>query len=544
MSIEPVGAIRTKFGPWIAVFIAALASIALASPLALGKDVLRVGFTGSDIPLTSGQPSQGQEGMLTVGFNVYDALIAWDLSVTDRPAPLRPGLAEAWSIDAKDPKKWTFQLRRGVRFHDGSEFNADAVIWNLEKLLNKDAPQYDAKQAGQGAGRIPSVAKWRKVDTYTVEIITNEPDVFLPYQLVWFLISSPAQYEKVGRNWDAFALHPSGTGPFKVETVVPRQRLVMVRNGNYWDKQRVPKIERLELVPIPEASTRTTALLSNQVDWIEAPAPDTIARLRQAGKQITSNKYPHVWVIIFDTTKGSAFEDVRVRQAANLAVDRKGLVQLLGGLANEASGLVPRESRWFGSPTFKVRYDPEAAKALLAKAGYGPQKPVVATILTSSSGSGQMLPLPMVEFVQQNLAAVGIKLELKVIDWNNLLTRWRQGALHEANADNDGIQFNFNTQDPFNGLIRFMDSRLAPPKGVNYSSFSDPNIDRLIDQLKQTADPKQQDEILGKLHSFMVDQAFYLFVVHDAGARALGANVKNFRQSQSWYQDFTQLTVE
>ena len=109
------------------------------------------------------------------------------------------------------------------------------------------------------------------------------------------MLSSPAQWEKVGRSWDAFARNPSGTGPWKFDRLVPRQRLELVRNADYWDTARVPKTDRLMLLPIPDANTRVAALLSGQVDFIEAPPPDASPRLKAAGMQIVTNRYQHIW---------------------------------------------------------------------------------------------------------------------------------------------------------------------------------------------------------------------------------------------------------
>src|SRR5205085_2812925 len=104
---------------------------------------LRIAMTLADIPVADGAPDQGTEGIRFMGYTLYDPLIMWDLSSADRPAQLVPGLATAWRRDAKDPTKWIFELRRGVRFHDGSEFNADAVLFNLERALNDQSPMYD-----------------------------------------------------------------------------------------------------------------------------------------------------------------------------------------------------------------------------------------------------------------------------------------------------------------------------------------------------------------------------------------------------------------
>jgi peptide/nickel transport system substrate-binding protein len=123
--------------------------------LAQGKGgTLRIGMTAADIANTAGQPDQGFEGFRFVGYQLYDALVRWDLSQGERLPDIAPALAESWEVDKNDVHRWVFKLRRGVKFHDGSDFNADAVIWNWDKIRNKEAPQYDTKQAGEVAPRL------------------------------------------------------------------------------------------------------------------------------------------------------------------------------------------------------------------------------------------------------------------------------------------------------------------------------------------------------------------------------------------------------
>ncbi len=320
------------------------------------------------------------------------------------------------------------KLRPGVKFHDGSGFTAEAAVWNFDKLLKPDAPQYDPRQSAQGKVRIPAVASYRAIDPLTLEIVTKAPDATLPYQIVYIAMSSPAQWEKVGRSWDAFAKQPSGTGPWKLTLFAPRERAELVPYGGYWDRTRVPRLDKLVLVPLPDANARVAALRSGQVDWIEAPSPDAVASLRKAGFAITTNSYPHNWTWHLSRVEGSPWNDIRVRKAVNLAIDREGLKALLGGLAVPATGFLPPHDPWFGTPSFQVRYDPEAAKKLLAEAGYSPAKPLRTTIAISASGSGQMQPLPMNEFIQQNLAEVGVQVEYQVVEWNTLINIWRVGA--------------------------------------------------------------------------------------------------------------------
>ena len=228
-----------------AVMMLAMACAAALPRIAGAETVLRIGMTAADIPRTLGQPDQGFEGNRFTGLTMYDALTMWDLSSADKPSVMIPGLATEWKVDDVDKKKWTFKLRAGVSFHDGSPFNADAVVWNVEKVLKQDAPQFDASQVGVTATRMPTLASARKIDDMTVELITKEPDSFLPINLTNLFMASPSKWQKLfeaaeGADtkaksqvaWAAFAKDPSGTGPWKMSSFTPRERLELVKNQN------------------------------------------------------------------------------------------------------------------------------------------------------------------------------------------------------------------------------------------------------------------------------------------------------------------------
>src|SRR6188768_2049274 len=271
--------------------VALAMALAAAWPRSAGAEtVLRIAMTAADIPRTLGQPDQGFEGNRFTGLTMYDALTGWDLSSADKASVVIPGLATEWKVDDSDKTKWTFKLRPGVTFHDGSPFNADAVVWNVEKVLKQDAPQFDASQVGVTASRMPTLASAKKIDDLTVELTTKEPDSFLPINLTNLFMASPVKWQKFyevaeGADakaksqaaWTAFAKDVSGTGPWKMSQFTPRERLELVKNDGYWNKDRVPKIDKMVLLPMPEANARTAALLSGQVDWVEAPAPDAVA---------------------------------------------------------------------------------------------------------------------------------------------------------------------------------------------------------------------------------------------------------------------------
>ena len=537
--------ILRKFRKSIMVGATAIALAAAGAATAFAAGTLRIGMTASDIPLTTGQTDQGGEGQRFMGYTVYDSLVEWDLTSAVKPSALVPGLAVSWAVDANDKAKWIFKLRDGVKFHDGSAFTADAVIWNLDKLLKTDAPQFDKRQAAQGKSRIPAVASYKAIDPLTVEITTKTPDATLPYQLSWILMSSPANWEAQGKNWDVVAQKPSGTGPWKLESgFTPRERAELTPNKNYWDPARVPKLDKLILIPLPEPNTRVAALRSGQVDWIEAPAPDSVASLKEAGFTIVTNSYPHNWTWHFSRVEGSPWNDIRVRKAANLAVDRDGLNELLGGLSIPAQGFMPPGHQWFGNPTFKLSYNVEEAKKLMAEAGYGPDKRIKTKVIISSSGSGQMLPLAMNEYIQQTLAEIGIDVEYEVADWNTVINIWRAGAKDPSAKGATAINYSYFIQDPFTGLIRHLQCNLAPPAGTNWGYYCDPEMDALIDKVRNTFDPAEQDKVLQQVHEKYVNEALFLMVTHDVNPRAMSAKVKGFVQAQNWFQDFSQITLD
>ena len=525
-------------------FIALALAASLGSTPVLAQGTLRIGMTASDIPLTTGQTDQGGEGMRFMGYTAYDGLINWDLSSADKASGLVPGLATSWKVDDTDKTKWTFKLRSGVKYHDGSDFKAEDVVWNIDKLLNDKAPQFDPKQSAQGRSRIPAVKSYKVIDAQTIEIITKEPDAFLPYQIAWVMMSSPTQWEKVGKDWNKFAQTPSGTGPWKITAFVPQTRAELTPFKEYWDAKRVPKLDKLVLLPMPEPSTRTAALRSGQVDWIEAPSPDAVPSLEKAGFKIVSNAYPHNWTWHLSMVDGSPWKDIRVRKAANLAVDRDGLKVLLGGLMIPAKCFVVPSSPWFGKPKFDVKLDLAEAKKLMAEAGYSPQKPLTAKILISGSGSGQMQPLAMNEYIQQNLAEIGIKVDFEVVEWNTLINIWRAGAKADVSHGATGMNYSYFVQDPFTAFIRHLDSKLVAPNGTNWGFYQDPAMDALFNEARNTFDAAEQDKVLQKIHEKFVDDALFLFVTHDVAPRAMSAKVTGFIQAQNWFQDFSPISMK
>jgi peptide/nickel transport system substrate-binding protein len=513
---------------------------------ARAESTLRIAMTASDIPTTTGLPNNGFEGLRFLGYPIFEGLVLWDLSRTDRLADLRPGLAEKWEQAADDNKTWIFHLRRGVKFHDGTDFNADAVIWNLDRYFKNDSPQYEIASSAMSRARAPLLASYKKIDDSTVAISTTKPASYFPYMAVYILFTSPASFEKAERDWTKVATLPAaGTGPFRISKVVPRQQVDLVRWDGYWDPAKKPKLDRVVLLPIPEANTRLAALRSGQVDWIEVPPPDGIASLKAAGFTIATGSYPHVWPWFYNIgANGSPFKDVRVRQALNYCVDRAALVTLLSGTAEPSAGWLKASDPNFGSPENHYTFDPAKGKKLLAEAGFTADKPLAFKAMISTSGSGQMSPLPMNEFIQQNLKeACGVDVTFDVVEWQILLNAAR--ATPDSPNLKGAMVINVSSPSSDVGIMaRYFSSANFSPNGFNFEQWKDDAFDGALTTLAEASDPSVIAGALRKAHERLVDNPPWLYVVHDLNPRAMTSKVKGFLSPQSWFIDLTQVSMQ
>ena len=524
---------------------AALAALCAFKQPALAESKLRIAMTASDVPTATGMPNNGFEGMRFLGYPIFEGLVLWDLTRTDKLADLRPGLAEKWEQAADDKRTWVFHLRHDVKFHDGTEFNADAVIWNLERYFNKTSPQFEVQAAGIAGARVPLMSSYKKIDDYTVAITTKTPASYFPYMAVYLLFTSPTSFEKAGKDWAKVAALPAaGTGPFKITRVVPRESVDLAKWDGYWDKAKMAKVDHIVLLPVAEANARLAALRSGQVDWIEVPPADGIASLKAAGFKITTGSYPHVWPWFYNIgATDSPFKDVRVRQALNYCVDRDSLVALLNGTAEPAVGWLKANDPHFGSPTNHYSFDSAKGKALLAEAGYGPTKPLSFKVMISTSGSGQMLPLPMNELLQENLKqACNVDVTFNTVEWQVLLTASR------GVPDNPGLQgaVALNVSSPASDvgvMARYFSSANFSPNGFNFEHWKDDKFDQALATLAGATDEKTISQAYRTASERLIDDPPWLYIVHDLNPRAMSSKVKGFVSPQSWFIDLTLVSM-
>ncbi len=492
---------------------------------------LVIGMTAADIPGTDTVMAftQGFEGERFVNFQLYDGLTRYDLKQSAKTPGITPGLATSWET-SHDGRTWTFHLRDGVTFSDGTPFDADAVVFAYDRLLNKKSPYYYPAAAGAASLWSGQIASYAKVDAKTVKVTTERPDGHLLTDLTFLTVPSPTAVKKLGNQ--KFAQHPEGTGPFRFESLKPGQQLTMVPNKKYWGG--APKVGRLVLRPMPDAGARTAALRSGQVNWIEYPSPDDVAPLKSSGFTLLSNNYDHLWYCTFDQSK-KPWNDVRVRQAANYAIDRQAIARdLLKGTADPVYQHAPASTDQHDPANDAYTHDPAKAKALLAQAGV--PDGFTTTLAVPTGGSGNLIPVPIATALQAQLATVGIKVRIQKTEWSALLADLNAGK-PALGAD---VQCASTVTYQAEALIRADWAKGSPVyDGHWYSS----RVDSLSAKAEQTLDPTARVRLYRQAERIVSDEAPYLFVVSDRNPRALAGNVHGLVQPKSWFVDLTTVSV-
>lgn len=492
--------------------------------------VLRVAMSAGNVPIPDQFPTEGGEGRRFVGVNVYDGLLNWDAAQGDKvPDPI-PGLASSWTRSA-DNLTWTFVLRQGVKFHDGTAFNADAVVFALDRVLNKESEFYAQTQATAGSSSVAAIASYKKVDDFTVSITTKKPWAFLPYDLAAVSIPSPAAVKQWGNK--AYPQHPSGSGPFRVTKYVDGQVMELEPNKEYWGTKA--KLDKLILYPMPEPAARLAALQAGQVDWAEVPPPDSIEQLKGSGYNVLLKSYPHTIYYGFNTYK-APFNDARVRQAIAYGIDRAGIVSIIQGAGKPATQLMYEGNAWRDTSFEGYSYNPDKAKALLAEAGV---KGLKMSVVYPTGGSGNMWPGPMNEKFQQDMKAIGIDVDLVPMEWNTLLAMYRAGFGNpDYGTKYDAFYFSPNTQTPLNAFASYLSERIPPAGCCNTMGYSNPKADAVFAQAAAEFDKVKQDQLIAQFQGMMIRDAPIAPVVHDLNLRVLSPKVRGWVQPQSWWGDF------
>ena len=453
--------------------------------------------------------------------NMYDGLVRYKSGTLE----VEPALATSWTISA-DGTEYTFKLRRGVKFHDGSDFDAADVEFNFDRMLDENHPYHHT-------GPFPlsfffsAVEDVEAVDAATVRFKLNAPYAPFLSNLAYptGLIVSP---ESVREHDKEFGRNPSGTGPFKFAEWESNAKVVVTRNADYWDG--APSLEAVVFRPITDGNTRVAEMLSGGLDVMVEIPPDSVAQFNGNGFNLLEQAGPHLWFLILNAKEGP-FTDKRVRQAINYAIDKKTLVeQVLQGTAEVASGPTPPAFSWAYNESLQpYPYDPEKAKQLLQAAGH---ENASLTFYVTEGGSGMLDPVPMGTAIQADLAKVGVDVKIETYEWNTFLGKVNPGL--EGKADMAEMAWMTNDPDTLPYLALRTDA--WPDKGgFNSGYYSNPEVDKLLEAARQSTDQAERAKLYQQMQEIVHEDAPWAFIANWKQNAATSDSVKNFELQPSFF---------
>lgn len=453
--------------------------------------------------------------------NVYEGLVRYASGTLE----VEPGLAESWTI-SEDGTVYTFSLRDGVQFHDGSALDAEAVVFNFERMLNEDHPYHNT-------GPFPlsfffsAISGVEALDARTVRFTLNEPYAPFLSNLAYptGLIVSPAAVMQHGAD---FGRNPSGTGPFRFAEWQSNERVVVTRNDDYWGDNAA--LEAVVFRPITDANTRVAEMLSGGIDVMVEVPPVALPQFRGANYQVHEQAGPHVWFLILNALEGP-FADVRVRQAANYAINREAIVRdVLEGTATVAAGPTPPAFAWaYNNDLEPYPYDPDRARALIAEAG---AEGAQLTFYVTEGGSGMLDPVAMGTAIQADLAAVGFDVRIETYEWNTFLGQVNPGLQGKA----DMAQMAWMTNDP--DTLPFLALRTAawPDQGgFNSGYYSNSEVDALLEAARVATDQDERARLYREMQVIVQQDAPWVFVANWMQNAVTSDRVSSFSLEPSFF---------
>lgn len=454
--------------------------------------------------------------------NVYDGLTRYK----DGTLEVEPALAESWEI-SDDGLTYTFKLREGVEFHDGTPLNAEAVKFNFDRMLDEDHPYHETGPFPL-AFYFSAVDEVTAVDDLTVAFKLKEP--FAPFlsNLAYptGLIVSPEAVKKSGKD---FGRSPVGTGAFKFEEWQANSRVVITRNEDYWDG--AAPLEAVIYRPITDTNTRIAEMLSGGLDVMVEVPPDSLQQFRDDPNfNVHEQAGPHVWFLILNMKEGP-FAKKEIRQAANYAINKKALVEnILQGTAEIAAGPTPPAFAWaYNEDLQPYPHDPEKARQLLEEAGYDGEE---LSFYVTEGGSGMLDPIAMGTAIQADLQAVGMNVKIETYEWNTFLGKVNPGLAGKA----DMAEMAWMTNDPDTLPFLALRSEAWPDKGgFNSGYYSNPKVDELLNKARTATDQAERAKLYKEMQTIVQDDAPWVFVANWKQNAVTGAGVENFKLQPSFF---------
>jgi len=475
------------------------------------------GRGGDSVGLDPALESDGES--FKVCDNIYETLVTFGPETTE----VVPGLALSWDV-SEDGLTWTFRLRQDVLFHDGTPFDADAVVFSLERQFKEDHPFHKVEGAYQywaSMSMSDIVSDVRAEGPWTVVIHLKRPNApFLSNLAMNFCaIVSPTAIQK----WkDDAPRHPVGTGPFQFVQWIKDDRIVLERNPTYWGE--TPALDRIIFRSIPESSVRLIELSQGSIDVMDNLVPDFITHIQSDPKlKLLSQAGMNVGYLAMNMDR-PPFHLLKVRRAVNQAINKQALVDnLYQGLALPAVNPIPPTLWSYNESVEGYVYDPDEARRLLAEAGY-PQG--FKTTLWAMPVPRPYMPQPMkiAEAIQADLKRVGIQAEIVTFEWGTYLDKVQRGqhdmALLGWTGDNG---------DPDNFLYVLLDKNATAFPANNIAFYRSGPLHELLVDAQREVDPERRTDLYRKAQEIVHEDAPWVPLVHAAQTAALRTRVEGFQ---------------
>ena len=491
-----------------------LLSIALMASTAVGASAETLRWARAGDSLTLDPHAQNEGPTHTLAHQIYEPLI-----IRDMTGAFEAALATDWAPSPDDPNVWVFNLRQGVKFHDGADFTAEDVVFSFERAKQ---PNYDMKEL------INSIVEIRAVDDYTIEFVTDGPNPILPSNLTnlfimdkgWTEANNTANVQDFeGGEINYATTNANGTGPYTLESREQDVRTVLKANPDYWGVGQFPlEVTEIVYTPIQNAPTRVAALLSGEVDFIQDVPVQDLDRVAQAEGLVVKTA-PQNRVIFFGMNLGAGdltrdnvdganpLADVRVRQAMSMAINRDAIKQVVMRGQSQPAGMIapPFVNGWTEEMDGASKTDIEAAKALMAEAGY-------------ADGFSLQLDCPNDRYINDEAicqAAVGMLAQIGVTVNLDAKPKAQHFPLI-TNAETDFYMLGwgvptYDSEYIFNFLVH---SREGDFGSWNNTGFSNPDLDAKIKSLASNTDLASRDADIASIWEVVQEEVLYIPLHH------------------------------
>ncbi|MDF2890086.1 MAG: transporter substrate-binding protein [Clostridia bacterium] len=437
--------------------------------------------------------------------NIYDTLVAYEKGGSE----LIPSLAESWK-SSEDGLTWVFKLRKGVKFHDGTRFDAYAAAFNFERWMNSDSPyhtghfSYWSYNFGGFPGIVKSVVA---LSDYSLEIILKKP--YAPFLSTLatppFGISSP---EAIMKYNEKYSEHPIGTGPFKFQSWVREQTIILERNENYWKSK--PNLNEIEFKVIPSNIDRVSQLEQGIIHMADNLTTDDLENIQNNPElKVYMKPFFNVGYLALNNTK-EPLSKIEVRQAISHLINKEQLIdEVFNKYARPANTFIPPVIWVYHENIYDFEYNITEAKRLLEKAGFSNGFTIKLWVMDSPR---VYFPKPMLlaEFIKESLSEGDINVEIERLKWDEYIERIKFGE-HEMAL----MGWNGDNVDPDNFLYTLLASENAKPGlASNYAFYKNPEVDMLLTQARQVSDQAFRKSLYRKLQEIVKEDAPSIPLVH------------------------------